>query len=222
MRNTGTVGIVALTAFTAMVVAFGSGCTAPNTGGGLQPLDAAIITTSGAHAESHIAVHQQGALDPSGSDVRLQVQDAKVRVRVEEGARGAIVDTLEISLANMDMPSSSLLPAGVKLRDQKLTITDPKRARVELASADRLVLRVLGRLKYDSKMLLEDGSLYPLGASYTEISDLDFDIARDATGQLTVTFDAAPKSECAAIGELMTLSKCALFVEADASVTAQK
>jgi hypothetical protein len=219
MRNTGTFGVVALTAFTAALVAFASGCTVPNTAE-IATLDQpAVITTRGARPESQVDVHQQGLLDPVGRDLTLRVNDTQISLRTDEAVKTALVSALTISLGDLDIPASEAMPQGVKLREQRLSTPDPRRAKVVAKSADSLTLQVQGRLKYDTKMVLSDGTLYPLGSSYTEISDLDFTIRRNpATGEVTVTLDATPNDTCAAIGDIMTLSKCALYVQADAQI----
>ncbi len=223
MRNTGTLGLVGLAVFTAAMMVFVSGCTVPNPGPEVAALDQpALVTTHGARPDSAIDVHQEGLLDPQGHDLKLAVREAKISLRTDEAVRTALVSELSLALGDLDMAPSDAMPQGVKLREQRLSTPDPRRATVVQKSADSLTLHVLGRLKYDSKMVLSDGTLYPLGSSYTEISDLDFTIHRDpATGAVTVTLDATPPKACASIGDIMTLTKCALFVEADGQIERQ-
>jgi len=220
MRNTGNVGIAALLGFTALFT-LGAGCTVPNTGEPeMATLDQpALVTTSGARPESQLGVHREGPLDPIGHDLTVDVRDAKITLRTDDAVKTALVTDLSLALDDMDLPASPEMPDGLKMREQRLSTPDPRRATVVSKSADQLVLHIVGRLKYDAKMVLADGTLYPLGSSYTEISDLDLRITRAKDGRVTVTLDASPDKACASIGDLITLSRCALYVEADGHVT---
>jgi hypothetical protein len=196
------------------------GCTAPNPGEEVATLDgAAIVNAHGARPESQVGMHRQGVIDPRGSDVTLAVSDARLKLRTT--ATGAIVDLLRLELADQDFPPTTEMPQGLKLRTQSLSAIAALPAQVIARDADHLTVRVAGSLKYSSSMLLPDGTLYHLGHSYTESEFMTVNVTRTATG-VTVTLDSTPENACARIGELVTLSGCTLYVEADGSIDSSK
>ncbi len=196
-----------------------AGCTAPNPGlGGVPPLDApSLVVASGAQPDSMVGVHREGPLDPQGSDVTLAVNDVQLRVRTTQNGHVAI-EQLDLSIADEDVPASAQLPSGAKLRNQRLEATGPLKATVVLSEPDRLVLHASGALQYHTSLVLTDGTLYPLGESSAMGQDLDIQITRTATG-VKVTLDTPPNQTCAEIGDLLTLSRCSLFVESEGAVT---
>jgi hypothetical protein len=200
---------------TALVAA---GCTAPNPGlGGVQPLDsAALVTAQGAKPDSQVGVHRQGPLQPEGADVTVAVRDSSLRLHTTEAGQ-VVIEELSIALADTDLPPSQQLPQGVKLRAQTLSSTGPLQAKVLLGEPDTLVVHASGSLIYHTAMELADGSLYPLGNSTATGQDLEIRIERDADG-VRATLDAPPAAECGQVGDLLTLSRCSMFVEADANV----
>jgi hypothetical protein len=197
------------------------GCTSPNpesvNAGSLEA--AALITATGARPMSQVAVHREGAIEPGGSDVAIAVRDSKLRLRTSSNhPNDAILEQLYLQLADADFPPSAQLPDGLKVRAQTLTSTEPVHAQVIARDADSLVVRVAGRLRYGASLRLPDDTLYPLGSSWIEGSDLELHVARDAAGAVTVTAVAPPQRDCGAMGALLTLSSCTLYVETDGEI----
>jgi len=207
----------------AAVALLAAACTAPNTAASLTAaLDAsAHIAAEGAVVPSQLSVHQQGLLEPTGRDLIMTVHDASLSLDTDADVTHAKINGLKLELADIDLPVSTSLPDGMKLREQTLTPAEAWHGDVIAKSPGSLTVRVSGRLRFDSKMVLASGALYPLGASYTEVSDISIRVTRATDGNLVATLDATPSANCAAIGSVLTLSHCALYVETPATITAK-
>jgi hypothetical protein len=197
-------------AFVALVAVGAVGCTraAPM---GLQPLDEpAIVSASGAATPSQVTIYRKGALDPSGSLVVLPVQNATLLVR--STASDATVEELVLTLGDADMAPTESMPGGVKLRKQELHLATAMPATIEERTSDALNTRAHGSLVYKASLVLDDGTLYPLGATTTAAADLDVRITRYEFG-VQVTLDAAPQGSCWSVPGVIEVSDCSLYVE---------
>jgi hypothetical protein len=199
-----------------------SGCTVenPSYAPGRQslagPLRAAALDVA---PSSRVAVHEEGLLNPDGSDVRLAVEAADIRVRVP--ARGpVVVEGFAVALADRDRAPDAHMPDGLRLRDQRLVADEPLEVTVIARGADRALLRAAGRLRWEASMLLRDGTRYRLGGARTIESAMDLSLSLDDAGAAHLAVEAAPAEACAEIGSIMTLSSCVLTVEATAQIEA--
>lgn len=194
-----------------LVAGAAAGCTRPNVG--LAPLDQpATVSADGAQPQSEITVSRKGVLDPTASLTTLKVRDAAVRIKTE--ADHATVEELVLDLADADMSPTESMPEGVNLRQQQLLIAQPVAATILERTPDALTVRVHTSLVYRASLILDDGSLYTLGATTTEEGDIDLRATRYEFG-VHVTADAAPQGKCWSIPGVIEVSDCSLYVESD-------
>lgn len=193
-----------------VILGAASGCTRPS---GLAPLDRpATVTASGARPQSEITVYRQGVLDPTGSLTTLQIKDASLRVVTTEDH--ATVEELVLRLADADLAPTEAMPQGVNLRQQELRILAPVEAPMVQREPNALTVRAHASLEYRAALVLDDGSIYKLGATKTEAADMDLRATRYEFG-VQVTLDAAPQGKCWSIPGVIEVSDCSLFVETD-------
>ncbi len=190
------------------------GCTAPNVSAQLPLAQASEIASAGVRSSSEVAFMRAGTLSPDGATMRVAVTGAQVTLR-QSGA-AVTASELTIALADVDLPATDLLPDGLKLRRQHLDLAGPAHATVLERDADTVAVRLHGPFKYSASMVLTDGTLYPIGARDAADDDVDVRAVRDAGGRITVTLDATPAAhDCWSASDLLTLSNCSLYVEAD-------
>jgi hypothetical protein len=217
MRNT--IGLAFLATAVA-VTALASGCTAENPGlapDRLSLAGALRVAALDVAPSSRVAVHEEGPLNPAGSDVTLAVESADVRVKLP--ARGpSTIEGFALALGDRDRAPDAQMPDGLHLRDQRLVADEPLAVTVVDRSDDRALLRVDGRLRWEASMLLKDGTRYKLGGARTVEAPMTVVVSLDDTGAARLAIQAAPSEACAEIGALMTLSSCALSVEATAQL----
>jgi hypothetical protein len=186
------------------------GCTVANPGAEVGLDEPATLYAHGVADGSAISVHRQGSIDPDGHDQLTAVRDASLIL--DAAADKVRVRTLTLTLDDMDMPPSPQVPDGLKIRAQKLSIEQPMTATVRARGPLVLDLALDGSMRYSSGMQLADGSVYPLGAS-DAFGAAQLTVTRAADGSLTVRLDAQPAGDCATVGDLLTLSQCAMTVE---------
>ena len=196
-----------------------AGCTRANPGGGVYLDQSVKISAEGTRPRSEITLERGGSLDPAARSMEVMINDARVALHVKDGR--ARLDELVLTLDNILLPPSSDLPHGLALRDNTLQLDEPLVAAVEQAEPDVLVLKAHGALTVHASMVLEDGTLYPLGGTPTEPGDLSVRVTLDA-GRATAIFDAAPPATCWSVGApdhtLLEARNCAVFVESFAEV----
>ena len=199
------------------------GCTRPADLEGVLTLDAPVrVEAHGTRPRSSISMTREGKLDPEGASLTMMVRDASVKLRSTggEGSRRITVEELTLWLDSLDLPPSPELPGGLKLRDGSITLADPARARLVSAAPDALTVIVDGALEVHSKMVLDDGSLYPLGAIPTEPGELTLRVTSDGSAA-NVRIDGAPSGqECWSMGPLLLVRDCALHVDSPATLEA--
>lgn len=176
----------------------------------------ALVTADGAQPGSRVTAHRSGPLDPNGSDVDVKITAARVRLRTSESA--VTVEELVLEMADFDIPATKTVPGGLMLREQRLVAPRHLKAETLRRTADELDVRLTGKLVYHSSMLLSDGSLAELGASDVEGPGLEVHLSRVGSDGTSVVMDAPPGGVCTSIGDLLTLSGCALFVESTGSI----
>jgi hypothetical protein len=202
----------------AAAVSLGAGCTAPNTFAQPSMADASEIAAVAVRPSSEVAFTRAGSLSPDTAAVRVAVLDA--RITLHQAGAAVSVPELSIALADVDLPPTALAPAGVKLRQQHLDVAGPSHVTVLERDGEVLAVELHGPFKYGASLVLDDGTLYPIGARDGIADDVDVRAVRDAaSGRVTVTASAAPAAhECWAASDLLTLSDCSLYVEADAEM----
>ena len=83
---------------------------------------------------------------------------------------------------------------------------------------DALEVRATLPLSLDWSVVLDDGSLYPLGTVHTEPLNVDIQVSR-AAGATTATVQAACLGTCFALDGVAKLSNGTVYLEAGADVT---
>lgn len=186
---------------------------------GLAPLDQpASVKASGAQPQSEVTLYRMGTLDPRGALVTLKVSD--VSLRLVTNAEQATVQELTIKLSDVDLPATESMPHGVNLRQQQLRLTAPVTAPMTQRELNALTVRAHTSLQYRAAIILDNGSLYTLGASQTEAADIDLRATRYESG-VHVTVDAAPQGKCWSIPGVLEVSDCSLYVETDGDATSE-
>lgn len=199
-----------------LVAGAATGCTRANTLG-LAPLDQpARIHASGAQSQSEVTFYRTGVLDPTGSLTTLPVRDATLHVSTT--ADHATVEELTLSLGDANLGPSQAMPHGLKLRNQQLRITRAVEAPMVERTVDAVTVRGHASLTFRASMVLDDGTLYPLGPTQTEAADFDLRATRYEFG-VHVTVDSAPQGKCWSIPGVIDVSNCSLFVETDGDAT---
>jgi hypothetical protein len=199
------------TTLLASAVLLAAGCTVANPEAEVGLDEPAIVYAHGAAPGSQIVVHRQGPLDPDGHDMTIAVTD--LRATIDNTGDKVRVTALTLTLEDTDMPPTAQIPDGLKIRAQSLSLPNPMTAQVSARGPLVLALSLDGTMKYASGMQLDDGSVYPLGAS-DAFGEVQLTAARRTDGSLSVRLDAQPNGACANVGDLLTLSNCALSVEA--------
>lgn len=200
-----------------------TGCTRPNDVGEVATLDQPVrVEAHGTRPRSAISMTREGKLDPDGAALTMMVRDASVKLRSTggEGSRRIILDEMTLFLDSLDLPPSKELPDGLKLRDGRLVLATPAQAKLVMAAPDSLTVTVDGTLEVHSKMVLADGSLYPLGAIPTEPGTLTVRVTTDGSSA-NVRVDGAPRGDdCWSLGPLLVVRECALHIDSPATVEA--
>jgi len=132
----------------------------------------------------------------------------------------AQLDAMRLPLGDIMVSAEALPPKGLLLRNLVLE-AGPARAQIEHAQDDALEVRATLPLSLDWSVQLDDGSLYPLGAMRTEPLNLAVQVVR-AGGKTTATLQAGCAGTCWSVDGVAKLSNAALYLEADADVTAAR
>jgi hypothetical protein len=176
-----------------------------------------VSVATGAVAESRVSFTIAGGF-AAAKQVTMTVDQPLVKLHTT-GDR-ATLDAVELPLGDVTISADALPPKGLILRH--LVVKAPAtRAEILHVQDDALELRASLPLSLDWSMQLDDGSLYPLGTVHTEPLDLDIDVVR-ANGQTTASVQAACVGVCFAVDGVAKLSDGAIYLEADADVTAAK
>lgn len=199
---------------------FGAGCAAVRSGDtaaeGSQSLAAPVAIAAGAVSDSRVQFTIAGGFAAAQS-VTLAI--ARPTLRLHTTAAGAELDALTLPLGDIDVPASALPPHGLALRDLVLS-ADPARAERVNADADTLALRATVPLRLSWSLLLDDGTLYRLGDVATAPLALEVQIARAAGSQATAVVKAACDGTCWALAGIAQLSDGAVYLAADAEISA--
>jgi hypothetical protein len=196
------------------------GCASPTGDAGPATLESALkVTALGVRSPSDVMVHQQGSLDPGGHDLRVEVIDVQGTLRTPTAAhQPLVVESLTLSLADVDLPATQQMPDGMHLRDQYLIAPAPIEAPLDSRGPNGVGGSTAAALEYHTAMLLADGTHWPLGKTEMASDRLQVQIARTGQG-VTITLDSAAGGACGTLGQLLSLSNCSLYVEADGSLS---
>ena len=176
-----------------------------------------VQVETGAVAESSVSFTVEGGF-AAATQVAMTIKQPLVKLRTS-GDR-ATLDAVELPLGDVTISADALPPKGLVLRN--LVVKAPAtRAAILHEQDDALELRATLPLSLDWSMQLDDGSLYPLGTVHTEPLNLDITVVR-ANGQTTATVQAACLGTCFAVDGVAKLSNGAIYLEADAEVSAAK
>ncbi len=201
-----------------LVAGAATGCTRANTLA-LAPLDQpATVTATGPQCQGEVTVYRTGVLDPTGSLSTIAVRDTALQVTTS--AERASVDELTIKLADADLAPTAAMPSGVHLRNQTLTLPRAVDAAMVQREPNALDVRMHTSLVYRAAIVLDDGSLYTLGATQTQAGDIDVRATRYEFG-VHVTVDAAPQGQCWSIPGVIDVSDCSLYIETDGDASAR-
>jgi hypothetical protein len=154
---------------------------------------------------------------PLATPVAMSIE--RPRVELHTSAGRATLDAVELPLRDVTISAEALPPKGLVLRN--LVVRAPStRAEIIHEQPDALELRATVPLSLDWSVALEDGSLYRLGTVHTNPVELDVTIVRASDGSATATVQATCAGTCWSIDGVAKLSDGAVYLEADAEVTA--
>jgi hypothetical protein len=196
-----------------------AGCAAVRTGDAAeasQSLAAPVAIAAGAVSNSRVEFTIAGGFAAAQS-VTLTI--ARPTLQLHTTDAGAELDALTLPLGDIDVSAAALPPHGLALRGLTLS-AGPARAERVNAADDALALRATVPLTLRWSLLLDDGTLYRLGDVATAPLVLDVQIARAAGSQATAVVQAACDGTCWALAGVARLSDGAVYLAADAEISA--
>lgn len=177
----------------------------------------AVIVSDRAAEVSRLEVVVDGGV--GAGPVELSLPVAELGLRVRTGDRPAL-EQLELSLGDVKVPAAALPPTGLELRDLRLALPEPARAQVVHVQDSALELLAQAPLELSWSLMLEDGSLYPLGTVRTQPLDLALTVVRDGSGPgATATLTARCAGVCWELGGVAELRDGELYLEAPVVIT---
>ena len=175
-----------------------------------------VSVASGSVADSRVTFTIAGGY-AQATPVTMTAAQSVLKLHTSTGER-AQLDALELPLGDIKISADAIPPKGLDLRN--LVVKAPSvRAQVLYAQDDALELRANVPLTLTASMVLDDGSLYPLGPTHTDPVNIDLQIVR-AGGRTTATLQAACLGTCWSVDGVATLSNAAAYLDVDAEVTA--
>ena len=201
--------------FFLVCVAAGAGCSDAHVAGVSNSLAQPVSVATGTVAASDVSFTIQGGFS-GATQVAMTVNEPIVKLHTTDGR--ATLDAIKLPLGDVDISADALPPNGLKLRN--LVVSAPEtRATIMYDAADALEVRATLPLALDWSVVLDDGTLYPLGTVHTSPLDVDIMVSR-ADGATTATVQAACSGTCWSVDGVATLSNGAVYLEAAADVTA--
>lgn len=195
----------------------GCGGVAPATGP--VALDGPVtVTVAGRAPDSSMELDASGGQAVKPQPIALKIEEIALSAR--SGAHPRI-EGLTLPLADVDVPASVLPPTGLALRELTLRLPQAVAAKVIHQQPDALELEAETPLELDWSLVLDDGSLYPLGPARTEPLRLEVDVVRQGE-QAVVTVTARCEGTCWSLDGVARLQNGSLFVEAPAEVEAAR
>jgi len=203
-----------------LVLLIAAGC-----GGSTTPAPDEISFTTPIHVATN-------GLAMQASDVRFEVRGGvedqralmtipitRFDVALDVGADRATLTDLTVLIGNMNVPSETLPPVGLPLRDLKLGVVPPVRLGIGTRTPDLVALTANVPLELAWELELKDGTHYPLGPARTGALPLDIVVARDGAGAERVTVDVGCKGVCWELTGIVTVRD--LWVHADVPVAVE-
>jgi len=176
-----------------------------------------VSVSTGTVAASDVSFTIEGGF-ASATNVALTIHQPLVKLHTTEGR--AMLDAVSLPLGDVTISAEALPPKGLVLKN--LVVSAPAtRAEILHDQEDALEVRATLPLALDWSVVLDDGSLYPLGTVHTEPLNVDIQVSR-ATGATTATVQAACLGTCFALDGVAKLSNGTVYLEAGADVTAAK
>lgn len=195
----------------------GCGGAAP-TAAGQVPLDSPVtVVADGSAPTSSMQLEASGGVSPEPRQISFTIEGIQLLVQTGEHPRLA---ELELPLGDLDVPASVLPPSGLKLRGLALQLPGPVDAQVLHEQPDALELEARTPLQLSWSLVLENGTLYPLGPSRTEPLLVDVDVVRKGASTIA-TVSARCDGTCWSLPGIAELKDGALYVEAPADVSAR-
>jgi hypothetical protein len=153
------------------------------------------------------------------SDVALPATTASLALHTRDDG-SAVADALQFALADVRIFGEALPADGWLLRDVVLRGEASTHLRITRATPASLVLDGEALFALTSKLMLDDGSLYPLGAIPVGPATLHVEIVESADGSATIAFAANCAGECGGVDGLARLSDGALSVSSSVATLA--
>ena len=196
-------------------VAAWAGCSDGHVAGLNDSLAQPVAIATGSVAASKVSFTIQGGF-ASATQVAMTVTEPIVKLHTTEGR--ASLDAIKLPLGDVNVSAAALPPNGLALKN--LVVSAPEtRAQIMYDSDDALEVRATLPLALDWSVVLDDGTLYPLGTVHTEPLDVDIMVSR-VDGATTATVQAACAGTCWSVDGVAKLSDGAVYLEAAADVTA--
>lgn len=174
-----------------------------------------VAVTTGSVDASDVSFTIEGGFS-SATNVALTVHEPLVKLHTAGGR--ATLDAISLPLGDVTVSAEALPPNGLTLKN--LVVSAPAtHATIMHDEADALEVRATLPLALDWSVVLDDGSLYPLGTVHTEPLNVDITVSRVA-GATTATVQAACLGTCFSLDGVAKLSDGKVYLEAGADVTA--
>jgi hypothetical protein len=195
-------------------IAAAAGCAEghPAANGSLaEPVAVATSTV----ADSNVSFTIEGGF-ASATQVALNVHQPIVKLHTADGR--AWLDAVSLPLGDIDISADALPPNGLALKN--LVVSAPAtHAEILHDQVDALEVRAMLPLSLDWSAVLADGSVYKLGTVHTAPLNVDIQVSR-VGASTTATVQAACLGTCWSVDGVAKLSNGAVYLEADADVTA--
>jgi len=176
----------------------------------------ATVHATGAQPQSQLTLYRSGVTDNTHALSTVQISDAALRVY--SGGPAAVIEELTMKLADSDMAPTDTMPAGVRLRNQQLRITEWLTADVTQREANALAATAHGALEYSGELVGADGSTQKIGPVMSEATDLDVHATRYEFG-VKITVDTTPHGKCWSVPGVLEVANCSLFVDMEGVAT---
>jgi hypothetical protein len=196
-------------------IAAATGCSGAHTATNGSSLALPIAVSTGTVAQSDVTFTIEGGF-ASATQVALTMHEPIVKLHTAAGR--ATLDAISLPLGDVNVSAEALPPKGLILKN--LVVSAPAtHAEIMHDQADALEVRAMIPLALDWSVVLDDGSLYPLGTVHTEPLNVDITVSR-VGGSTTATVQAACLGTCWAVDGVAKLSNGTVYLEAGAEVTA--
>ena len=197
-------------------VAAWAGCSDAHVAGtSASSLAQPVAVATGPVAASNVSFTIQGGF-ASATQIAMTVSQPIVKLHTEDGR--ATLDAIRLPLGDVNVSAQALPPNGLALKN--LVVSAPQtRAEIMHDEADALEVRAMLPLALDWSVVLDNGTIYPLGTVHTNPIAVDITVSR-VGATTTATVQATCVGTCWSVDGVATLSDGAVYLEAAADVTA--